>query len=40
VKRFASIVEPVLIVGVGGLVAVVALAVLMPVWSLISKLPR
>jgi len=40
VKRFASIVEPVLIVGVGGLVAVVALAVLMPVWTLIAKLPR
>ena len=40
VKRFASIVEPVLIVGVGGLVATVALAVLMPVWTLIAKLPR
>ena len=40
VKRFASIVEPILIVGVGGLVALVALAVLMPIWTLIAKLPR
>ena len=40
VRRFASVVEPVLIVAVGGLVALVALAVLMPIWSLISGLPR
>jgi type IV pilus assembly protein PilC len=40
VKRFASVVEPVLIVGVGGVVAVVALAVLLPIWTLIATLPR
>ncbi|MBI2123424.1 MAG: type II secretion system F family protein [Armatimonadetes bacterium] len=40
VKRFASIVEPVLIIGVGGVVAMVALAVLLPIWTLIARLPR
>lgn len=40
VKRFASIVEPVLIIGVGGVVALVALAVLLPIWTLIARLPR
>ncbi len=40
VKRFASVVEPILIVGVGGVVALVALAVLLPIWTLIATLPR
>ncbi len=40
VKRFASVVEPVLIVAVGGVVAMVALAVLLPIWTLIARLPR
>ncbi len=40
VKRFASVVEPILIVCVGGVVALVALAVLLPIWTLISALPR
>ncbi|MDR7516725.1 MAG: type II secretion system F family protein [Armatimonadota bacterium] len=40
VKRFASVVEPILIVCVGGVVAVVALAVLLPIWTLIATLPR
>lgn len=40
VKRFASVVEPVLIVCVGGVVALVALAVLLPIWTLIATLPR
>jgi type IV pilus assembly protein PilC len=40
VKRFASVVEPILIVCVGGVVALVALAVLLPIWTLISNLPR
>lgn len=40
VKRFASVVEPVLIVAVGGVVALVALSVLLPIWSLIANLPR
>lgn len=40
VKRFASVIEPVLIVCVGGVVALVALAVLLPIWSLIGNLPR
>jgi type IV pilus assembly protein PilC len=40
VKRFASIIEPVLIIGVGGVVALVALSVLLPIWSLVSNLPR
>lgn len=40
VKRFASVVEPVLIVGVGGVVALVALSVLYPIWSLIANLPK
>ncbi|HET6780479.1 MAG TPA: type II secretion system F family protein [bacterium] len=40
VKRFASIVEPVLIMLVGGVVAIVALAVLLPIWTLIARLPR
>ncbi len=40
VKRFASVIEPVLIVCVGAVVAVVALAVLLPIWTLIATLPR
>ncbi len=40
VKRFASVVEPILIVCVGGVVALVALAVLLPIWTLIATLPR
>jgi type IV pilus assembly protein PilC len=40
VKRFASIIEPVLIIGVGAVVGVVALSVLLPIWSLVSNLPR
>lgn len=40
VRRFASVVEPVLIIVVGGVVALVALSVLLPVWSLIGNLPR
>lgn len=40
VKRFASIIEPILIVCVGGVVFVVALSVLLPIWTLISSLPR
>jgi type IV pilus assembly protein PilC len=40
VQRFASVVEPVLIIVVGGVVALVALAVLLPIWSLIANLPR
>lgn len=40
VQRFASVVEPVLIIAVGGVVALVALAVLLPIWSLIANLPR
>jgi type IV pilus assembly protein PilC len=40
VKRFASIIEPVLIIGVGGVVGLVALSVLLPIWSLVSNLPR
>jgi type IV pilus assembly protein PilC len=40
VKRFASVVEPILIVCVGGVVFLVALSVLLPIWTLISSLPR
>jgi len=40
VKRFASVVEPLLIVAVGGVVGLVALAVLLPIWTLIARLPR
>ena len=40
VKRFASVVEPVLISAVGGVVLVVALAVLLPIWSLIGNIQR
>jgi len=40
VKRFASVIEPILIVCVGGVVALVALAVLLPIWTLIATLPR
>ncbi|MGH2403616.1 MAG: type II secretion system F family protein [bacterium] len=40
VKRFASIIEPVLIIGVGAVVGLVALSVLLPIWSLVSNLPR
>jgi type IV pilus assembly protein PilC len=40
VKRFASIIEPILIVCVGGVVFLVALSVLLPIWTLISSLPR
>jgi len=40
VKRFASVVEPLLIMFVGGVVAIVALAVLLPIWTLIARLPR
>jgi type IV pilus assembly protein PilC len=40
VKRFASIIEPVLIIGVGGVVGLVALSVMLPIWSLVSNLPR
>lgn len=40
VKRFASVVEPILIMIVGGVVALVALAVLLPIWTLIARLPR
>lgn len=40
VKRFASVVEPILIVCVGGVVFLVALAVLLPIWTLIATLPR
>jgi len=40
VKRFASVVEPILIMFVGVVVAIVALAVLLPIWTLIARLPR
>lgn len=40
VKRFASVVEPLLILAVGGVVGLVALAVLLPIWTLIARLPR
>jgi len=40
VKRFASVVEPALILAVGGVVFVVALAVLLPIWSLIGSIQR
>jgi len=40
VKRFASVVEPVLISAVGGVVLIVALAVLLPIWSLIGNIQR
>lgn len=40
VKRFASVIEPVLIAAVGGVVLVVALAVLLPIWSLIGNIQR
>jgi type IV pilus assembly protein PilC len=39
-KRFASIIEPVLIIVVGGVVALVAASVLLPIWSLIGGLQR
>jgi len=40
VKRFAAVVEPLLIFAVGGVVFVVALAVLLPIWSLIGNIRR
>lgn len=40
VKRFAAVIEPVLIFAVGGVVLVVALAVLLPIWSLIGNIQR
>jgi type IV pilus assembly protein PilC len=40
VKRFASVIEPVLIAAVGGVVLIVALAVLLPIWSLIGNIQR
>jgi len=40
VKRFAAVVEPFLIVAVGAVVFVVALAVLLPIWSLIGNIRR
>lgn len=40
VKRFASVVEPVMIIGVGGVVALVALSVLLPIWNLVANLPK
>ncbi|HET6947801.1 MAG TPA: type II secretion system F family protein [bacterium] len=40
VKRFASVVEPILISAVGGVVLIVALAVLLPIWSLIGNIQR
>lgn len=40
VKRFASVIEPVLISAVGGVVLIVALAVLLPIWSLIGNIQR
>ncbi|HXF81156.1 MAG TPA: type II secretion system F family protein [bacterium] len=40
VRRFASVIEPVLIAAVGGVVLVVALAVLLPIWSLIGNIQR
>ena len=40
VRRFAAVVEPVLIIAVGSVVALTALSVLLPIWSLISNLPR
>ena len=36
VQRFAAIIEPVMIVGVGGIVAFVAVAMLLPLWRLIG----
>ncbi len=38
VRRFAAIVEPVMIIGVGGIVAFVAVAMLLPLWQLIGAL--
>jgi type IV pilus assembly protein PilC len=40
VKRFAAVVEPFLIFGVGGVVFIVALAVLLPIWTLIGSIQR
>jgi len=40
VKRFAAVVEPLLILAVGTVVFVVALAVLLPIWSLIGNIRR
>lgn len=40
VKRFAAVVEPFLIFAVGGVVFVVALAVLLPIWTLIGSIQR
>ncbi|MDQ7843053.1 MAG: type II secretion system F family protein [Armatimonadota bacterium] len=40
VKRFAAVVEPALIFAVGAVVFVVALAVLLPIWSLIGNIRR
>ncbi len=36
VQRFAAIIEPIMIVGVGGVVAFVAVAMLLPLWRLIG----
>lgn len=40
VKRFAAVVEPFLIFAVGGVVFIVALAVLLPIWTLIGSIQR
>jgi len=38
VRRFASIIEPVMIIGVGGAVGFVAVAMLLPLWRLIGAI--
>jgi type IV pilus assembly protein PilC len=38
VRRFASLLEPVMIIGVGGVVAFIAVAMLLPLWRLIGAL--